>query len=241
MKKILVIILLLILTGCSTVNKDEPDYYFTALELSDALYNSDDISYKNKRIQITAVYLSIDSSDETTIMQLSNTFTCEFNDEIEEILSLIKYSKIVVNGTIESDGSETFRLKNCELIEVVTEPDLVFNALDEHTVLEEILNSVSIRTYNGNIFSVNGVISNIEWENCSYMGCFIELDSTFKIMEQDTRIYFTDEIDISEFKIGDTVVVEGTILDLMGQDKLADGYLTPGHFILYGYSVILSN
>jgi len=199
MKRILVVLLVFVLSGCNW--KSDPEIYISATELVQA-YEDDElqasIDYDDKRVQITAVISSIGGTKDSPEINFHENLTCTFDSQASTIASLSENTLITVNGTVSvSEGimGLIVDLVDCEYIstDLKVDSSIDISELDDNLTLENL----------HKIFEITGEIAN------SYLSGVISFRTgTYSIESFDV----SDDLDLDNFNSGDEVKIRGVVV-----------------------------
>lgn len=205
MKKLLVMFMVLLLSGCTNGGffSKNPDILIDSISLG-IEYEDDNLAasevYNDEYIQVTGIVSYISSNKDEVTIQFYGGVVCSVTSKLDSVDDIKNYNKIIMNGTVEglkSDG-HTIIINECNLEEIVTTIEV------ETTSLE--LSGLSLEEMEYELIEITGVAEYVD----------IFRYSGWTLLTEDVNnnliIIFDSEFNSSEIEDGDTITVIGAFV-----------------------------
>jgi hypothetical protein len=207
MKKILFIILLLLLSGCSIID-EKPDYTMTAVELS-SLYDENEIqaslTYDDKLIQVDGYVKSVSGDKDEVVISLYPDIIIYISNKIEEVIDIENGAYIVIIGTLY----ERRYLMDSTVKEYNNIPDAKYSM-----TLEDFVNDIQD---NKELGFEKYQYSYIEITGDAYKSVFgedyIMISALYGGYGDKVNVYFEDESIIETIDNGNKITIVGLFTD----------------------------
>ncbi len=204
MKKITIILLVLLLSGCTTKDENVTDMEIDVFDLITEYENLEDANskYAGTDLTVSGVVISNVGGQvlENSYLSIIGRVICEYSSDDTEMRDIDKNRLVIIKGTVQTKTEEVnyIELTDCELVEIVTTPQVTTNASDLTDVeLSDVLFQVIEIT--GTIQSIDQIIlakTTVVLEHVDFnTGIRIEFNNFIQsIIDQLSGIEATDNV-----------------------------------------------
>ncbi len=206
MRKTLLVLMLFLLTGCTYLGSNKPEFFMTSFELQNEYTSDSDLAnlkYRFSVVRLSGLVYEYKAYEDHFVFEFIGTsIICNVN--VGEVLYLRDYEKVIIQGTVANLDGDDIIIENCSIVDIIDTPEYDLSADQLLNDFEASINAAHGK-YDYAFIKLRGVISD------GHPGWYIDgYPRTF-----DIEIYFHDTRDEGLIQEGDEVIITGVIVSFV--------------------------